>query len=419
MKKFFVVSFLALTSTCMFGQNGQVKHGSDNGISEANLNVHIYYLASDKLNGRAPGTKGETLAQKYIIKEFTKYGLQPKGEKGYLQPFSYHMSKNPHDTVATQGKEYHGSNIVGYIDNGAPYTIVIGAHYDHLGDGSRGNSLDANPKGKIHHGADDNASGTAGVLELARYFSSNNIKEKYNLLFITFSAEEAGLIGSKYYTNHPTIPLDKINCMINMDMIGRLNDSTKKLIVYGTGTSNVWEPLLKNTKSDLSLKFDSAGVGPSDQTSFYLKDIPVLFFFTGQHSDYHKPTDVAEKINYTGEQDVLGLVAQIIDSVNNYPKLNFQKTVNKESKNNSFKVTLGIMPDYSYDKTGVRIDGVSENKPAQKAGLKADDVVIQLGDYPVKDIYGYMDALNKFKKGDTTKVTITRGGETKVFDVTF
>lgn len=387
-------------------------------IDQKNLKTHIYYLASDKLTGRAPGTKGEKLAQKYIIAEFKKIGLQPKGEKGYLQPFTYRMTKNPHDTIAS-GKEYNGSNIIGYIDNGQPYTIIIGAHYDHLGDDGRGSSLDPNPQGKIHHGADDNASGVAGVLELARYFSSNNLKEKYNFLFICFSAEEAGLIGSKYFTNHPTIALDKVNCMINMDMIGRLNYSTKKVIIYGTGTSNIWEPMLKNTHSDLSLKFDSSGIGPYDQTSFYLKDIPVLFFFTGQHSDYHKPTDVAEKINYIGEQDVLGLVAQVIDSINEYPKLTFQKTVNKEAKNSSFKVTLGIMPDYSYDKTGVRVDGVSDNKPAQKAGLKADDVVIQLGEYPVKDIYGYMDALNKFKKGDTTKVIVERGGEKKEFSVTF
>jgi hypothetical protein len=380
-------------------------------IDQSKLKTHIYYLASDKLNGRAPGTEGEKLAQKYIIAEFKKDGLIPKGEKGYLQPFTYHMPKNPHDTIDDLSKEYNGSNIIGYIDNGALYTIVIGAHYDHLGDDGRGNSLDPNPKGKIHHGADDNASGVAGVLELARYFSSNNIKEKYNFLFMCFSAEEAGLIGSKWFTNHPTISLDKVNCMINMDMIGRLNDSTKKVIIYGTGTSN--------TKSDLSLKFDSSGIGPSDQTSFYLKDIPVLFFFTGQHSDYHKPSDVASKINYTGEQDVLGLVAQVIDSLQNYPKMNFQKTASKESKSNSFKVTLGIMPDYSYDKPGLRVDGVSDNKPAMKAGLKADDVIIQLGDYPVKDIYGYMDALNKFKKGDLTKVIVTRGGEKKEFAVTF
>ena len=154
-------------------------------------------------------------------------------------------------------------------------------------------------------------------------------------------------------------------------------------------------------------------------SSFYLKDIPVLFFFTGQHSDYHKPTDVAEKINYPGEKAVIDLVAEVIDSVQLYPKLNFQKTATKESKSNSFKVTLGIMPDYSYDKEGVRIDGVSDNKPAQKAGLKADDVVLQLGEYKVKDIYGYMDALNKFKKGDTTTVVISRGGEKKEFSVTF
>ena len=141
-------------------------------ISRNNLKTHIYYLASDKLNGRAPGTEGEKLAQKYIIEEFKKDGLVPKGENGYLQPFTYHMSKNPHDTVANDGQEYKGSNVIGYIDNGQPYTIVIGAHYDHLGDDGRGNSLDPNPKGKIHHGADDNASGTAGVLELARYFSS-------------------------------------------------------------------------------------------------------------------------------------------------------------------------------------------------------------------------------------------------------
>ena len=410
MKNLFLLSLIIFGTLKSFAQSAD----------EAKIRQHISYLASDKLGGRSPGTVGEKLAQKYITTEFKKDGLIPKGEKGYLQPFTYHMSKNPHDTVESKtGEEYHGSNIIGYLDNGQPYTIIIGAHYDHLGDGTRGNSLDANPQGKIHHGADDNASGVAGVLELARILTSNGVKEKYNFLFMCYSAEEAGLIGSKYYTNHPTLPLDQVDCMINMDMIGRLNDSTHKVIVYGTGTSSAWEPLLKNTKSTLSLKFDSAGVGPSDQTSFYLKDIPVLFFFTGQNSDYHKPTDVAEKINYPGEKAVINLVAEVIDSVLLYPKLNFQKTATKESKSNSFKVTLGIMPDYSYDKEGVRIDGVSDNKPAQKAGLKADDVILQLGEYKVKDIYGYMDALNKFKKADTTTVIISRGGEKKEFSVTF
>ena len=385
-----------------------------------NVRNSITYLASDKLNGRAPGTKGEKLAQRYIEAKFREYKLQSLGTKGYLQPFTYHTTKNPHDTIENKsGKAYKGSNVIGYIDNGQPYTIVIGAHYDHLGNDGRGSSLDPNPKGKIHHGADDNASGVAAVLELARYYASNNVKERYNLLFMCYSAEEAGLIGSKYFTNHPTISLEKVSAMINMDMVGRLNDSTKKLLIYGTGTSPVWEPLLKNIHSDLSLKFDSSGVGPSDQTSFYLKGIPVLHFFTGQHSDYHKPTDVAEKINYEGEKQVIQFIVQVIDSLEDYPRLAFQKTVNKEAKSTGFKVTLGIMPDYSYDKVGVRVDGVSDNKPAQKAGLIASDVILQLGEYPVKDIYSYMDALNKFKKGEQTKVLIDRGGEKKEFNVIF
>lgn len=384
------------------------------------IKQHITYLASDKLSGRAPGTKGEKLAQKYIIAAFKKSGLSPMGSKGYLQPFTYHLTKNPHDTVEDKsGKEYNGSNVIGYLDNGQPYTIVIGAHYDHLGDDGRGSSLDPNPKGKIHHGADDNASGVAGVLELAKYYAGNKKKEKFNFLFMCYSAEEAGLIGSKYFTNHPTLSLDKISCMLNMDMIGRLNDSTKKLLVYGVGTSPTWEPLLNNMHSTLLLKYDSSGVGPSDQTSFYLKGIPVLHFFTGQHSDYHKPSDLAEKINYKGEQEVLSFIAGIVDSLEYYPKLTFQKTTNKEAKSTGFKVTLGIMPDYSYDKAGVRVDGVSDNKPAQKAGIQADDVILELGDNLIKDIYGYMDALNKFKKGDQTKVKVQRGTETKTFNVTF
>lgn len=385
-----------------------------------NIQKHISYLASDKLNGRAPGTKGEKLAQKYIVAEFKKYALKPLGTKGYLQPFTYHRTKNPHDTIVDMiGKEYNGANVIGYLDNGQPYTIVVGAHYDHLGDDGRGSSLDANPQGKIHHGADDNASGVAGVLELARHYALNGEKERYNFLFMCYSAEEAGLIGSKYFTNHATVLLSTISCMINMDMIGRLNDSTRKLLIYGTGTSPVWEPMLKNIHNDLVLKFDSSGVGPSDQTSFYLKDIPVLHFFTGQHSDYHKPSDIAEKINYKGEKVVLDFITQVIDSVSNYSKLGFQKTINKEAKSTGFKVTLGIMPDYSYDKEGVRVDGVSDNKPAQKAGLKADDIILQLGEYRVKDIYSYMDALNKFKKGEHTKVQFSRGGDRLEKEVEF
>ncbi|MDF0679171.1 MAG: M20/M25/M40 family metallo-hydrolase, partial [Nitrosomonas sp.] len=213
------------------------------------------------------------------------------------------------------GTEGTGHNIIGYIDNEASYTVIIGAHYDHLGLGENGNSLDANPQGKIHNGADDNASGTAGLIELARYFQKNKKKEKYNFLFISFSGEELGLFGSKYFTEHPTIDLQKVNYMINLDMVGRLDPATKALAVSGTGTSNVWETELKKITTELKIKTDSAGIGPSDHSSFYLKNIPVLHFFTGAHSDYHKPSDDWQKINYSGEKRVLELIIKLIEDL--------------------------------------------------------------------------------------------------------
>jgi hypothetical protein len=389
-------------------------------ISEANIRSHITYLASDKLKGRAPGTKGERLAQQYIIRQFTAFNLTPKGSKGFLQAFDYKQSHNPHDTLHTSGKSFTGHNVVGFLDNGAVKTIVIGAHYDHLGTDGRGSSLDANPKNKIHNGADDNASGTAGVIELARYYSQNGVKEPVNFLFMCFSAEEAGLIGSKYFTNLPTIDLKSVSCMLNMDMIGRFNYSSSKLLIYGTGTSPVFEPLLKSVNTfGFELMLDSSGVGPSDQTSFYLKNIPVLHFFTGQHSDYHKPSDDADKINYPGEVRVLKYMATLIDSLAQRPELEFNKTRNKQDTRSSFKVTLGIMPDYAYSGEGLRVDGVTEGKPAAVAGIKQGDIIVKLGEVDITDIYKYMEALGKFQKGATTNATFKRGDQTLTLPVTF
>lgn len=383
------------------------------------LRKHIYYLASDELAGRAPGTGGEEKAAAYIQEYFKQYGLEPKGVNGYEQPFTYKQSANPHDTLS--GVERNGKNIVGFLNNGAEYTVVIGGHYDHLGDDGRGNSLEKEAEGKIHHGADDNASGTAGVLELARYFATNDVKEKTNFLFIAFSAEEAGLIGSKYFTNNPTISLETVSAMLNMDMVGRLNDSTKKLLVYGTGTSDVWEDLLKKYNNDrFSYVLDSSGVGPSDHTSFYLKKIPVLHFFTGQHSDYHKSGDVAEKINYRGEAEVLNLIASIAAAVSDLPKLKYFETRTKDSgSKSSFKVTLGIMPDYGFQGKGLRADAVTKDKPAEKAGLKDGDIILQLGKTKIANIYDYMNALGQFKKGDKTAVKVIRDGKTLRFNVEF
>jgi membrane-associated protease RseP (regulator of RpoE activity) len=207
--------------------------------------------------------------------------------------------------------------------------------------------------------------------------------------------------------------------MINLDMIGRLNDE-KRLVVGGVGTAPDFVPLLKSLNSDqLSVKLDSAGIGPSDHTSFYLKNIPVLFFFTGQHSDYHKPADDTEKINFKGLQSVLGYVVRTVNELDKRPRLTFQTTKSNEENTPRFKVTLGIMPDYTYDGEGVHVDGVTDGKPAFKAGVLKDDIIVGLGDIEVKTIRDYMKALSAFKKGDTTKVKVKRGAEEKVMEVTF
>jgi len=388
-------------------------------ISEKQLRKHVTYLASDKLKGRGTGTPEERMAATYIAKQFRKIGLSPKGTDGtYFHKFSFKKSSDPHGGVDESAKQVSAQNVAGYLDNGAEYTIVIGAHYDHLGLGHDHNSLDANPEGKIHNGADDNASGTAGVIELARYLANNGVKEQHNFLFLCFSGEELGLYGSKKYTETPTIDLSKVSFMVNMDMVGRLNEE-KKVVVGGVGTAPDFVPTLKNLKSDLGIKLDSAGVGPSDHTSFYLKNIPVLFFFTGQHSDYHKPTDDVEKVNFPGMLQVISTAAEVIETLDKQPKLKFQETKSKESNNVSFKVTLGIMPDYTWEGEGVHVDGVTDGKPASKAGLLKGDIIVGLGEIVVKDIQDYMKGLSTFKKGDTTTVKVKRGTEVKTMPVTF
>jgi Peptidase family M28/PDZ domain len=385
-------------------------------INSEEIKAHITILANDSLEGRGTGTAGEKLALHYIQTQWKQMGILPKGDgKLYSQKFTF--KSGTHGTGA-EGTAY---NIVGYIDNKAVNTVVIGAHYDHLGLGHQGSSLDANPQNKIHNGADDNASGVSGVLELARYFQNNKLKEATNFLFICFSGEELGLYGSKYFTDNPTIDLGKVSYMINMDMIGRLDPVSKSLAVSGTGTSSVWEPLLKNLSNEkLQIKTDSAGIGPSDHTSFYLKNIPVLHFFTGSHSDYHKPSDDIEKINIEGEKEVLQLIVRLIEKLNGQPRPNFLATKNKSmSSSRSFKVTMGVMPSYTSGEEGLKVDGVTEGKPAQKAGILTGDVIIQIGTYPIKDIQNYMDALGKFEKGQTVPVKVKRGSEVVVVSVTF
>ena len=318
-------------------------------------------------------------------------------------------------------KKRIGHNVVAYIDNGAPGTVIAGAHFDHLGYGEDNNSMYRGAEKMIHNGADDNASGSAALIELAKMLKASKLKNN-NYLLLAFSGEELGLFGSKYYTEHPTVDLAKANYMINMDMVGRLNDSTKTVSIGGYGTSPVWGSLLAAISGDQAFisKYDSSGTGPSDHTSFYRKDIPVLFFFTGTHPDYHRPSDDADKINYTGEYRIVKYIYKIIEAANKKGKLAFSKTRETQSVGSvRLNVTMGIMPDYAFSGNGVRADGVSEGKPAQKAGLVTGDIIVQLGEYPVLSVENYMQVLNKFKKGDKTKVKFKRGNETKEADVQF
>jgi Zn-dependent M28 family amino/carboxypeptidase len=312
-----------------------------------------------------------------------------------------------------------GHNVIGFVNNGAATTIILGAHFDHLGYGEDHNSLYTGTTPQIHNGADDNASGTAALIEMSKLLKASKFKNN-NYLFVSFSGEELGLFGSKYFTEHPSIDLSTANYMINMDMVGRLNDSTHGLTIGGYGTSPLWGQLLTEKDKFFTIKFDSSGSDPSDHTSFYRKDIPVLFFFTGVHSDYHKPSDDADKINYTGELQVVKYIYNVVDAADKKGKLSFTKTREAASGGkNTFKVSLGIMPDYTFSGSGVRVDGVSEGKLAQRIGIKAGDVVVQLGDIKFTDVQSYMGALGKFNKGDATKVKVKRGTEELTFDIVF
>lgn len=391
---------------------------------EANQNNPHFDLESDIVEKtKAAATKGATAMILYNDSSFT-YNRKQKGEKLPIPVFVLAKSVSDKylkdETAPVEIKmkasfkdiERSGKNVIGYIDNKAPLTIVLGAHFDHLGYGEDGNSMIRSGAPQIHNGADDNASGTAGLIELGRMLVAKKEKTKTaNYLLIAFSGEELGLFGSKYFTEHATVPLNTISYMVNMDMIGRLNDSTHGLSIGGYGTSPAWAGSFTNLSAakPFTIKFDSSGTGPSDHSSFYRKDIPVLFFFTGTHSDYHKPSDDADKINAAGEYRILQLVYQVIQQTATDSKLAFTKTREQQMGTGTrFSVTLGIMPDYSFSGTGVRVDGVSDGRPAKKAGLLAGDVIIQLGETATPSIEEYMQALGKFKKGDKTVVKYKR-----------
>ncbi|HEY0320763.1 MAG TPA: M20/M25/M40 family metallo-hydrolase [Pyrinomonadaceae bacterium] len=345
------------------------------------------------------------------------------------------------------------SNVVGVLEGSDPKlkneAIVIGAHYDHLGRGGEG-SL-APKEGEVHHGADDNASGVAGLLELARLFSKE--RPRRTIVFIAFSGEEEGLLGSNYYVNHPAVPLSQTIAMINMDMIGRLKDN--KLIVGGIGTAKEWRSLIEsanlgstkvavntgardsgdnassvnnvpvvvgaNGKTVVSLKISQPfaltmnedGYGPSDHASFYAKQIPVLFFWTGTHDDYHKPSDTADKIDYEAEARIVSFIYNIVRSVDGMDARPTFAVAKSEAAGRTmgFKVYLGTIPNYAESNDGLKLDGVREDSPAAKAGLKAGDVIVKLAGRDVRNVYDYTYILGEMKAGEAYEVEILREGK--------
>jgi aminopeptidase YwaD len=345
-------------------------------------------------------------------------------------------------------------NVIGILPGSDPKlkdeAIVIGAHYDHLGRGGEG-SL-APREGEIHHGADDNASGVAGLIELARMLSTQNPGARRTIVFIAFSGEEEGLIGSSYYLNHPIIPLANTVAMINMDMIGRLKE--KKLIVGGIGTASQWREMIEarnfaidGTSADITkiasarppmastngtqdgtvdptkhfaLTLNEDGFGPSDHSSFYAKQVPVLFFWTGTHEDYHKPSDTADKINYEGEARIVSFVANVIRDIDKSDKRPTYTVAKSESQGRStgFRVYLGTIPNYADSNDGLKLDGVRDDSPAAKAGLKAGDKIVKMAGHDVKNVYDYTYALGEMKAGQEYEVEIVRGNEHLTLKIT-
>ncbi|HEX8248232.1 MAG TPA: M20/M25/M40 family metallo-hydrolase [Pyrinomonadaceae bacterium] len=475
-------------------------------LTEQNLRKHVAYLAADKLEGRRTGEQGATFAAGYVANMFAQYKLKAgfraaNGKMNFLQPFPY-SPRNAKGEILADAKSVEAYNIVGFVEGTDAVLkneiIVVGAHYDHLGKGGAG-SLAANST-EIHRGADDNASGVATLLELARQFAGEK-KNKRTIVFAAFGGEEEGLLGSKFYINNPSFPLDKTVAMINLDMVGRLNEN--KLTVGGIGTASEWKGLVENTNLHNSIAFfpktigaenqkikseidkalkekghigviievkddettlrgvvaqgkmpevestalqigkkstinylreDASGIadyariaatvpfnlqlsedgfGPSDHSSFYSKQIPVLFFFTGAHADYHKPTDTAEKINYEGLLKITHYVSEIVETIDQNPKRPTYAVAKSSGTGGrtGFNVTIGVVPSYAESTGGLLLDGVRDGSPAAAAGIKAGDKIVKFAGKEIRNISDYTSVLGELKADTEYEIEVVRGTE--------
>jgi len=403
-------------------QSGGRSGGSRALADSAAIHRDIAYLASDRLEGRATGSAGNDSAALFIARRFRKLGLKPApGDSAgtYLQRFSTRSIAAAHAGITT---DLATSNVVAMLPGSDPKLrdqyVVVGAHHDHLGRMGFG-VLDVDSAGAIHNGADDNASGAAAVLELARLLARR--PPSRSVIFVTFSGEELGLLGSQYFVDHPPVPLEKMVAMINFDMVGRLRD---RLIVYGVATADEMARILDSANVEPKVKVSATGdgFGSSDHSSFFAKGIPVLHFFTDIHPQYHRSTDDIEMIDAGGEARVVSMAARVVRRIADGPGLTFRKPLAPVSRTSSCRnndVSAGTIPNMgATDVGGLQLSGVREGGPAQKGGLKAGDIVVEFGGAKIKDLYEYTDALCSHKPGDTVNIVVNRNGEILTLSVT-
>jgi hypothetical protein len=406
------------------------------------VGADVRYLASDALEGRGTGTPGNDSAARYLARRYVSLGIAP-GTKAplaakpacesrgvpaadclapYLQAFTARSVAAAH---AGRPAELPSANVAAFIPGRDPalrgQVVVIGAHFDHLGRSTFG-ALDGDKPDEIRNGADDNASGTAAVLELGRLLHAHPTRRSVAL--VHFTAEELGLLGSQYFVEHSPFPLDSVQAMLNFDMVGRLRND--KLLVYGVATASELPDVVKraNTAPVLAISAIGDGFGPSDQSSFYAKNVPVLHFFTDLHDDYHKATDDADKISAGGIARVVALAERIVRDLGDRDgRLTFVRSAapvaSSSSSRTGSQAYLGSIPDMAAsDVPGLRLSGVRPGSPADNAGLKAGDLIIELGGTPVKDLYTYSDALYSHAPGDTVDIVVKRGAERVTVKVT-
>ncbi|HEY7530910.1 MAG TPA: M20/M25/M40 family metallo-hydrolase [Gemmatimonadota bacterium] len=424
-------------------------------VTAAEIRYVVEVLAHDSLAGRRAGTAGSDRAAAWIADRFAGLGLEPPADSSrtagapagapggaaaaYLQAFDLPPpGASPHGTVLPEGHPppddgappvgaprpaRRSVNVVGIVRGTDPElareAVVIGAHYDHLGMGGEGSLAPAVPA--IHNGADDNASGVAGLLELAGRFAAD--PRPRTLIFVAFGAEELGNVGSLRYVDDPAWPLDRTVAMLNLDMIGRLRE---RLTVLGTGTSPAWPRLLEDAAAnvrgaaaappDVSVVPD--GYGPSDHASFYGRGIPVLAFFTGSHEDYHRPTDDAARVSPEGAERVVELVAEVLSAVAAGARVPYAEAPVTQPRPMPFRVGLGTMPDYGFAGPGLRIAGVRPRSPADRAGLRTGDVMLKLDGREIADVYGYTAILSGLQAGREVELVYERDGERRAVPVT-